>query len=547
MSEIVLTLGSQTADTQSAPLEAFFANVPLGMLMLDDKLRVQRANETLAEMIGGVRSAWTGMPIASVMPQVAEALAPEVRRVLSTGKAVRDFSFSTTRTTDPPSTRRWLAIIFPIGADQTTVGLVLRDITERAPALEREAQRLRHSEALHGLTAALVEATTPADVVRAAVRHATAAFAAAGTVVARCTVDQQYVEILDVEGMPSEVAAEWRRFPTDAPVPLAYVARTGQSLFLESGEDWERHFPELAKLATDIGHTANAVVPLLVERRPVGALGIAFTQSRRFDDDDRSLAETMGQQCALALERARLLEAERTARAAAVKASQQVTKFMATLSHELRTPLQGLSGYTDVLDLEIQGPLTAEQRATVRHMQRGLQHVLNLVGGVLSLLRAEAGQAEYLFEDVPLDELLGFVDELTAPQRMAKHLTSVRRGPAGVAVRADPAKLRQILLNVVSNAIKFTPDGGTITTVCARDGNNVRIEISDTGPGISDDQLERIFQPFIQVAHGAMPAAEGTGLGLTISREYARGMGGDLRVASEPGTGSTFILLLPHA
>jgi signal transduction histidine kinase len=418
--------------------------------------------------------------------------------------------------------------------------------TSLTSALARDALRLRHREGLYSLTAALVEATTPAEVVRATVRHATEAFDAAGSVVARCTPDGAEVEILDAEGMPPDVAAEWRRFPTTAPVPLAYVARTGQPLFLESALDWEHHFPELATLASHAGHMANAVVPLLAERKPVGALGIAFSHPRCFDDEERALAETMGKQCALALERARLLESERAARAAAVRAQERVTKFMATLSHELRTPLQGISGYTDLLELELQGPLTQDQRETIARMQRNVQHVLHLVGGVLSLLRAESGQVEYALADVPLDDVLGFVEEATGPQFAAKHLKSERLGRRGLVIRADPAKLRQILLNLVSNAIKFTPDGGTITINCALDDQHVRIEVRDTGPGIPANQIERVFQPFVQVGQGPTSAAEGTGLGLTISREYARGMGGDLCATSESGTGSTFVLLLPH-
>lgn len=435
--------------------------------------------------------------------------------------------------------------------DQGATGVAVETATRVAPrlqtsGLEREEQRLRHREGLYSLTAALVEATTPAEVVRATVRRATEAFGAAGSVVARCTADGTYVEILDAEGMPPDVAAEWRRFPTNAPVPLAYVSRTGQSLFLESARDWEHHFPEMAALAGNVGHLANAIVPLLVERRAVGALGIAFSHPRCFDEEDRALAETMGKQCALALERARLLVSERAARAAAVKARERVTKFMATLSHELRTPLQGISGYTDLLELELQGPLTADQRETIARMQRNVQHVLHLVGGVLSLLRAESGQVAYALEDVPLDDVLGFVDDATGPQCAAKHLKSERLGRRGMVIRADPGKLRQILLNLVSNAIKFTPDGGTITTNCALDGPHVRIDIRDTGPGIPADQIERVFQPFVQVERGLTAPTEGIGLGLTISREYARGMGGDLRAASEFRSGSTFVLLLPH-
>jgi signal transduction histidine kinase len=411
----------------------------------------------------------------------------------------------------------------------------------------RELERLRHRESLYGLAAALVEATTPAEVVRVTVRQATAAFAAAGTVVARSTADSKHIELLDAEGMPPDVAAEWLRFPISAPVPLSYVARTGQSLFLESAQDWERHFPTVAGLAAEVGHVANAVVPLLADGKPVGALGIAFTQPRCFDGEDRALAETIARQCAVALERARLLESERAARAAAVAASERVTKFLATMSHELRTPLQGIYGYTALLEQELEGPLSANQRSTLGRIRRNLQHVLSLVGEVLTLMRAEWGQAEYVLEDVSLSEALSFVDDATGPQRYAKQLSAEYVGQRDMVVRADPGKLRQILLNLVSNAIKFTPDCGRITIAIGREGEHVRIEVRDTGPGIPAAQLERVFEPFVRVGQGQSALIEGSGLGLAISREFARGMGGDLRASSAPGDGSTFILLVPQA
>ena len=126
-------------------------------------------------------------------------------------------------------------------------------------------------------------------------------------------------------------------------------------------------------------------------------------------------------------------------------------------------------------------------------MQRNVQHVLLLVGGVLSLLRAESGQVEYALADVPLDDVLGFVEEATGPQFAAKHLKRERLGRRGLVVRADPAKLRQILLNLVSNAIKFTPDGGTITINCALDDQHVRIEVRDAGPGSPPTRSNAFF------------------------------------------------------
>src|SRR4051812_19169498 len=332
-------------------------------------------------------------------------------------------------------------------------------------ARERPENR-RHYDALHELMASLLEASTSQEVVRATIEHTTSVFEASGTVVAWCTPDRAYLELLDAEGMPPEVASEWRSFPTSAPVPLAYVARTGESLFLESAEDWELHFPELVSLAHSVGHSANAIVPLLDGGQPIGALGIAFSRARAFDPDDRELAQSIGRYCSVALERVRLLEEERRARAAAVSASEFKTKFMATLSHELRTPLQAISGYSDLLLMDTDGSLTESQRDVVVRVQHNLAHLLSIVGGVLSVLRAESGRIEYAITDVSLESVLAFVVEATGPQVDAKRLEIAIDGCRDQFVRADPDKLRQIVLNLFSNAIKFTPAGGAITTRC---------------------------------------------------------------------------------
>jgi signal transduction histidine kinase len=411
--------------------------------------------------------------------------------------------------------------------------------------IAREPDHTRHREGIYALTAALVEARTAEEVVRETVRHATAALDAAGAIIARCTPDGRYIELLDAEGLPPDLAAEWRRFPIAAPVPLAYVARTGASLFLESAADWEFHFPALAALAKDVGHSANAVVPLMVDGKSVGALGVAFASSRHFDAEERALIETIGRQCALALEGRRLLESERAAREAAVAANTLKTKFVAMMSHELRTPLQAVIGYADALDMGLHGPLSDAQRDALARMNHNLQHLLHLVSGVLSLIRAEAGQMQYALTDVSVEQVLRFVTEATAPQIAAKRLRTGYQGPRDLLVRADGEKLRQIVLNLFSNAVKFTPEGGEITTVCSTDGNTVRIEVRDTGRGIAPDQLERVFEPFVQVGAPLRQGSEGSGLGLAISREFARGMGGDLSVKSELGVGSTFILVLP--
>ena len=529
-------------------LEVLLSSVPLGVAFLDDALRIDQANDGFAKVMGVRPRDLSGETIDAAVPFAADVLRPVFERVRATGVAIPELEFSAA-VPNASGVRHWLSAIVPIhriGSRVTRIGFIVRDITERIAARDRVERSSRQRDSIYALASALVEAETSWEVVRSTIQHTTAAFGAAGAVVARRTADGHHIEVLDAEGMPPDVADEWRRFPLDAPVPLAFVARTGESLFLESAADWEAHFPELASLAAGVGHAANAVVPLAIERKPVGALGIAFRTSRQLDSEDRALAAILARQCALALERARLYEAERAARADADVANQMKTKFLATMSHEFRTPLNAIAGYSELLDLGIHGPLTPEQRTDLSRIQHNVRHLLGLVGDVLSLLKLESGRSDYRITDVGLEGVLEFLVEATAPQIAARKLRYEQHGGEALVVRADAEKLRQILLNLLSNAIKFTDDGGAVSVNCSATGDEVRVEVRDTGRGIPADQLERVFDPFVRVDQTLNRPTEGTGLGLAISRELARAMNGELSASSELGVGSTFTLVLPR-
>jgi PAS domain S-box-containing protein len=533
-----------------ARLEALLASAPLGIAFLDRSLRVERVNAALAAVLGVPASDCRGRTVAELVPGLAGQLVPVLEQVAARGEVLPEFEFSGQAPGTGPLVRHWLAAFFPVratGGALAGFGIILRDITARHDAIAREQRRARHQEALHSLTAALAEAITAVEVVRAVVAHAASAFDAAGTVIARRTPDGRHVEILGSDGMPPDVADEWTRFPITTPAPLAHVARTGEPLFLESDDDWTHHFPELHALATTVGHHANVVVPLMVEAHPVGALGIAFDHARAFDEEERALVVNVARQCALALERARLLESERAARADADTANQVKTQFLATMSHELRTPLNAIGGYAELLEMGIHGPVTPAQREALVRIQRSQQHLLSLVNNVLNLVRLEIHHLDYHLADVAMEQTLQFVAETTGPQLLAKRLRYEQGSCAGLTVRADPEKLRQILINLLSNAIKFTDDGGTITVASAAEGPQVRLDVRDTGCGIPPDQLDKIFDPFVQVDRRLNRPIEGTGLGLAISRELAQGMSGALTVESVVGEGSTFTLRLPRA
>jgi signal transduction histidine kinase len=218
------------------------------------------------------------------------------------------------------------------------------------------------------------------------------------------------------------------------------------------------------------------------------------------------------------------------------------------MSHELRTPLNAIGGYAELMEMGIRGPVTPEQREDLRRVQTSQRHLLGLINEVLNYAKLETGTVHYDVADVRVRDAVVGAELLVAPQAQARALQLVVSAPPPeLVLRADPEKLRQILVNLLSNAVKFTDRGGRIELSCVAQGERVAITVRDTGIGIAAHQLERIFEPFVQVRADLTRTAEGTGLGLAISRDLARGMGGDLTVESTPGVGSAFTLTLPRA
>jgi PAS domain S-box-containing protein len=247
-------------------------------------------------------------------------------------------------------------------------------------------------------------------------------------------------------------------------------------------------------------------------------------------------------------ERGALLEREQEARVVAERANAAKSDFLAVMSHELRTPLNAITGYTQLLEMGIHGPVTDQQRDALGRIARSQRHLLALINDILNFVRIEVGRVHYHLADVELGPLIADVAPLIEPQLMTKALHfETHRPESPVTVRADADKLRQVLLNLLSNAIKFTPTGGAITVDIAQQphlADRVFLRVTDTGPGIPRDKLELIFEPFVRVETSLTRTTEGAGLGLAISRDLARGMGGDLRARSVEGKGSTFTLTL---
>jgi two-component system sensor histidine kinase/response regulator len=245
-----------------------------------------------------------------------------------------------------------------------------------------------------------------------------------------------------------------------------------------------------------------------------------------------------------AMERQARLDSEH-ARQRAEEANQAKSEFLAMMSHDLRTPLNAIGGYSELLAIGVRGPVNEAQLADLERIRRNQRHLLNLVNDVLSFARLETGEIPLNIGPVKLDATVRPLRAMIRPQAAKRAIEYEYVGcESDVIVTADGDRVEQILINLLGNAIKSTPDGGRVTMGCAVRGDTGIVTVTDTGVGIPESKLAVIFDPFVQV-DANRGKRDGVGLGLAISRKLARAMSGDVSVESVEGQGSTFILSLP--
>ena len=297
--------------------------------------------------------------------------------------------------------------------------------------------------------------------------------------------------------------------------------------------------------------SARSVLAVPVASQSGAVLGVLCLLDElpgQFSERHQRIAHGIASWAAVALDNARLYEAERSARAEAQVASRAKSDFLATMSHELRTPLNAIAGYTELLTLGVRGPMNEVQRDYLERIQRAQHELLALINDVLNFVKAESGRLHFAMQPVPVRDLVDGLEALFGAQMNARHIAyEWIPGDDDVMVYADPDRARQVLQNLVSNAVKFTPPGGRIAVRAAARGDTVRITVRDTGVGVAPEKLEFIFEPFVQLDRDLASPREGAGLGLAISRDLARAMSGDITARSIPGRGSTFTLALPRA
>jgi PAS domain S-box-containing protein len=309
----------------------------------------------------------------------------------------------------------------------------------------------------------------------------------------------------------------------------------------------------------DIGFLLNAARHVR-DGKAVNDCAIMRVQERRKFEDalvrarkvaeaaQQELTETNERYAEQAIELELQQEELERQRRLAEDANQAKSKFLAVMSHELRTPLNAIAGYVQLIEMGVHGAVTEDQRVALDRIRRSQLHLLRLINDVLNLARIEAGRVEYDVRNIPVADVVTTVMPMVEPQMAAKGITAHALLDGARLVRADREKLEQIVLNLLTNAAKFTPRGGTVTVRVRNDcgiPDRTCLEVEDTGIGIPIEMQAGIFEPFVQV--DTDNRKEGSGLGLAISRDLARGMGADLIVKSVPNQGSIFTVILPAA
>jgi PAS domain S-box-containing protein len=296
------------------------------------------------------------------------------------------------------------------------------------------------------------------------------------------------------------------------------VALTGEAVrFIDESEPMQRWFDVFA---------------FRIDAPALRRVAVLFT-----DITERKRAEA---------ERDRLLLETEAARAEAEKASAAKSQFISTMSHELRTPLTAVIGISDLLADEIMGPLNPRQRAYLTRVKDSAWHLVSIIDEILVFTRSEAGKEEVRIADVDVAELTrGVIDMLGADADTRGLELALHGADDRLIALTDAGKVRQILTNLVGNALKYTDDGRVMVELSAA-ADTIVLRVSDTGPGIANDRLADIFEPFVQVDGSSTRTRGGTGLGLTIAQKLATLIGGIITVESEPGVGSTFTLTFPR-
>ncbi len=581
--------------SNDARFHSLIHSTPDIVLIMDDEGLVVTANPSVRRILGYDPEKLIGSPLSAIMPERYRAAHHEgFKRYLST--RIRKLDWTSIQLPGLAADGREVPLSISFGEFEEDgrrffTG-ILRDISAEKARSDTLAFLAQIGPEL--ASSGLEYQTTLRNLAQLAVPHL-----ADWSAVDIVGDDEKLSRLAVAHGDPAKLALAMEiadRYPSDpdAKFGVPQVLRSGKPEFLPEipeellqGAAKDEHHLELIR---SLGLKSYVIVPIRAHGRTYGALSLVQAESgRRFSEDDLPLMEELGRRAGLAVHDAglyrdaldanRLLEEQateleqqteeaqvlaeeleaqtqelmttvdelrlRTEEAAAANAAKSM--FLASMSHELRTPLNAIAGYVELISMGLRGPVTEEQRSDLERIRIAQLHLLGLINDVLNFAKVEAGRLEYRVDRVALDAVLKDCEGMVLPQIHARRISyTYEECGEPVFVSADRDRVHQVILNLLSNATKFTPEGGAISASCDQTETVGRVLIRDKGIGIDADKLETIFEPFVQIDRSLSQPGQGAGLGLAISRGLARAMGGDIVVESEPGVGSMFTLTLPR-
>ena len=436
----------------------------------------------------------------------------------------------------------------------------LRDVTERKRAEEGARDLIREQAARTAAEAAAHRFRFLSE--SSAVLASSLDYRATLTALARvCVTDiADWAEVYVVEdggGVRRIEAAHCERskaplldelhnvvIPPHGTHPVLEVLRTHKPILAKTVDDDLRASTIIdarhGEIVAELGMASFMMMPMIARGRVLGAIALISSHpSQRFDEQDLALAEDMAARAALALDNSLLYEE-------AQRANQTKSDFLAVVSHDLRTPLNAIIGYAELLTMGIPEPVPDAARERLQRIRTSAKHLLYLLDGLLEFARLEAGHEQVHVQEVDVRDIVREMAAVVEPLAHAADLRfelEVSEHP--VLIRTDSDKVRQVLVNLGGNAVKYTEEGGVRVVLRQPTANHAVIHVSDTGIGVAPEHVEQIFEPFWQVDSGQRSHEGGTGLGLSVVRGLVQLLGGEVSVESVPGRGSTFTVRVP--
>ena len=514
---------ARVASEHAARLDSLLAHAPIGIALLDTELRFRHVNSHLAMLNGLTVDAHLGHILGEALPILASHIDGILVHVLATGKPLLDIETVGVSNASPTQLGFWRTSYFPVhttNGELLGVGVIVTDITaqrEVEQALHNEHQRL---EAILQTLDEGVMAVTPDGVVamiNQAARRQIQLELSADQITVRAVIEANALILCDSEGEP----VPFERTPFE------------RVLNGERFRNLELAFRE-AETGVEVRWLSFSGTPVFGAdgRLVLGVVsGDDITQRKR----DAVALQTHAE------------ELSRT-NAELTHALQLKAEFLAMMSHELRTPLNAVLGITEALEEEIYGPISASQHKALLRITQSGQHLLAILSDILDLAAIEAGKEELSLQLIAIDRLCRSAMQLVqanAQQKNIRLLRSIEQGVEGV--RADQRRFTQVLINLLDNAVKFTPAGGTVglEVTLERAQNHIQFVVWDTGIGIAATDYARLFRPFTQIDGQLSRQYGGVGLGLTLVRQLVDLHGGSIRLESTLGQGSRFTISLP--